>query len=98
MMPGPKCLPLLLALVTALNPWGAAWARPACQSPAELLRMEERLPAVAHAIAAGELRLLVVGSASVRGPGGSGPEAAWPVRLQALLGERFPGLAVRLDL
>jgi hypothetical protein len=36
--------------------------------------------------------VLVVGSASVLGPGTSGPAAAWPARLEALLAARYPGL------
>jgi hypothetical protein len=94
-MPGSKrLLPLLLALAWPLP----GLAGPACQAPEELLRAEEPMPAVARAITAGELRLLVVGSASILGPGSSGRQAAWPARLQALLTARHPGLSVRLDL
>jgi acyl-CoA thioesterase I len=45
-------------------------------------------------VAAGALRMVVVGSASVLGPGTSGPAAAWPARLEALLAARYPGLKI----
>lgn len=67
---------------------------PACGAPPELLEAGAPLPATARAVAAGALRIVIVGSASVLGPGTSGPAAAWPARLEALLAARFPGLKV----
>ncbi|WP_149537070.1 SGNH/GDSL hydrolase family protein [Siccirubricoccus phaeus] len=83
---------LLLLLSLCLLPHGLAAQAPACGAPAELLEPGAPLPAVARAAAAGALRVLVVGSASVLGPGTSGPAAAWPARLEAMLAARRPGL------
>lgn len=104
-MPAPWWpIPLLLALlmVTAAPPAGgqppsappapsapAATDAEACGAPAELLESGP-LPAAAAAIAQGRLRVLAVGPASVLGPGTSGPAAAWPARLEALLATRLP--------
>ncbi|MBX6376327.1 MAG: SGNH/GDSL hydrolase family protein [Acetobacteraceae bacterium] len=69
----------------------------ACGAPAELLRAQQPLGGMASGIAAGRLRILAVGSASVHGPGGSGEAAAWPNRLEALLRERLPGVRVEVQ-
>ncbi|MCO6416621.1 SGNH/GDSL hydrolase family protein [Siccirubricoccus sp. KC 17139] len=86
--------PTLLLLVLCLAPRGLEAQAPACGAPAELLEPGVPLPAVARAAAAGRLRVLVVGSASVLGPGTSGPEAAWPARLEAMLAARRPGIQI----
>ncbi len=81
----------LLALTLAAGDAGAADdATAACGAPPELLEPGAPLPATARAVAAGDLRILVAGSASVLGPGTSGPAAAWPARLEALLAARSP--------
>jgi hypothetical protein len=64
---------------------------------AEQLETTAPLPATARALRAGTLRVLVLGSASPRGPGTSGPAAAWPARLGAYLQARQPGLALSLE-
>src|SRR5690349_924034 len=89
---------LLLALLSLPAPLPARAADPslACGAPAELLEAGIALPATARAVQQGQLRILVLGSASVFGPGTSGPDAAWPQRMQVLLGRRFPGLDVQL--
>ena len=69
-----------------------------CGAPAELLEAGGvALPATARAVQEGKLRILVIGSASVFGPGSSGPQAAWPARMEALLARRFPGLATTVE-
>ena len=83
-----------LALAGPGSAGAAADADAACGAPSELLEAGAPLPATARAVGAGKLRVVVVGSASVLGPGTSGPAAAWPARLEALLGGRFPGLSV----
>lgn len=85
-----------LALVAAIaaDPGARAESAPACGAPPELLEAGAPLPATARAVAAGALRIVIVGSASVLGPGTSGPAAAWPARLESLLAARFPGLKV----
>jgi acyl-CoA thioesterase-1 len=88
---------LLLLLGVLLVPVGVTAADPtACGAPPELLEPGAPLPAVAKAATDGALRILVVGSASVLGPGTSNPAAGWPARLQALLLARRPGLKVDL--
>lgn len=65
---------------------------PACDLLSSELAMAARpLPGVARALQQGRLVVLALGSGSVTGPGASGPEAAWPARLQALLNQRYPG-------
>jgi hypothetical protein len=90
-------MPVLLVLLgLLLGPAAAAAATPLCDAPAELLEPESGLPGAARAIAGGELRVLVLGSATVLAPGGSGTGAAWPARLEALLRARYPNLRVTL--
>jgi hypothetical protein len=90
----------LLPAVLALGLAGAAVAQEgatgACGAPRELTETAEPLPLVARAIAAGRLRMLVVGSASVLGPGTSRAEATWPNRLKALLTARLPQLQIEM--
>ena len=69
---------LLLLLLLA----GPALADPRCAPPPDFLAAARPMPVTAHALEAGALRVLVLGSASVTGPGGSGPDASWPARLQ----------------
>ena len=88
-------LPGLLLLAALLIPAARAETR-ACTAPPELLEAGAPLPGTVRAVAAGSLRILVVGGVSVLGAGTSGPEAAWPARLQALLAARRPGLAVEV--
>ena len=87
-------LVLLLGLTLA---WPVAAAQgPGCGAPAEWLESPP-LRATATAIATGRLRILAVGSASVSGPGVTAPAAAWPARLEALLHERRPDLALSFE-
>lgn len=88
----------LLALLVGLSlAWPAAAALgPGCGAPAEWLDSPP-LRATATGIATGRLRILAVGSASVSGPGVTTPAAAWPARLEALLRERRPDLALTFE-
>jgi hypothetical protein len=90
-----RLLLLLGVLLVAAGPAVASVA-PACGALPELLEPGAPLPAVARAASAGALNILVVGSASVLGPGTSGPTAGWPARLQALLLARRPGLKLEM--
>ncbi|MBP0494486.1 hypothetical protein [Roseomonas indoligenes] len=85
--------PALLLLLAAGAGTGARAAP--CGAPEELIEPEP-LPAAAAAISAGNLPVLVVGSASVSGPGGSGAESAYPAQLQVLLARAFPGARVEV--
>jgi hypothetical protein len=89
-------LPILALAAATAGAWAADEV--ACGAPAELLEPGAPLPATARAVSAGGLRVVVVGSASVLGPGTSGPAAAWPARLEALLSSRYPGLKVETAL
>ncbi len=86
---------LLLGLLLACPPWARAGGM-ACDAPAELLVANAALPATARAASAGSLRILIVGSASVLGPGTSGPSAAWPARLETLIRARVPRLQLEV--
>ncbi len=68
-----------------------------CDVPAELVDSPVPLATTAQALRSGTLRVLVVGSASVLGPGGSGTDAAWPAQLAARLREARPALRVELE-
>ncbi|WP_052214343.1 SGNH/GDSL hydrolase family protein [Belnapia sp. F-4-1] len=85
---------LLLGLLLASHPARAGGM--ACDAPLDLLAANAALPATARAATGGSLRILVVGSASVLGPGTSGPSAAWPARLEALIRARVP--QIRLEM
>lgn len=93
----PAMWPALVLLAALAAPAAAArTADSACGAPAELVESNAPLPATAQALDKGRLRILVVGSASVLGPGTSGPAAAWPERLHVLLERRHPGVAVEV--
>lgn len=85
---------LLSGLLIAAAP---ARAEPvACGTPPELLEAPP-LPAVASAVSTGQLNIFATGSASVLGAGVSNESAAWPVRLEAQLRARRPGLDIRVE-
>ena len=75
----PRLLRTALLLGVLLSPAARAEAT-ACGAPPELLEAGAPLPATAQAVGAGALRILVIGGASVLGPGTSAPAAAWPAR------------------
>jgi hypothetical protein len=87
---------LLLALVLGVLPPAKARAEAGCEVSPELIEAAP-LPGTFAAIARGELRIMVVGSASTAGGGTTGPEAAWPARLQARLATRLSPVLVRLE-
>ncbi len=87
---------LALAVAVAAAAGAQVEETAACGAPPELLEAGAPLPATARAVAAGTLRIVVVGSASVLGPGTSNPAAAWPAKLEALLAARYPGLKVEM--
>jgi hypothetical protein len=92
----PAALLLILVLV-GMPPLAApARAEPACDVAPDLIEAAP-LPGSFAAIARGELRIMVVGSASTAGGGTTGPEATWPARLQARLSTRLSPVLVRLE-
>jgi hypothetical protein len=87
---------LMLAIALGLMPLGAGPARaepPACGAPPEALEAAP-MPGAFAAVARGELRIMVVGSAIT---GGASSEASsWPQRLEAILRVRLAPVAVRV--
>jgi DNA-binding transcriptional ArsR family regulator len=84
----------LLALLLATAPARAV----ACDVPPEVMSAARPLPGTARALQQGGLRILILGSGSIIGPGSSGPDSSWPARLQSLLAARFPGRSVDVAL
>ena len=86
----------LLAGLLAAVPACADDAAPACDVPAYLLTTESALPKVADALKTGRpLDILVVGSRSSTINTSDG--SAYPGRLQAVLRERLPSVAVNVS-
>ena len=86
----------LLAGLLAAVPACADDAAPACDVPAYLLTTESALPKVADALKTGHpLDILVVGSRSSTINTSDG--SAYPGRLQAVLRERLPSVAVNVS-
>jgi hypothetical protein len=86
----------LLAGLLAAVPARADDAAPACDVPAYLLTTESALPKVADALKTGHpLDILVVGSRSSTINTSDG--SAYPGRLQAVLRERLPSVAVNVS-
>lgn len=86
------CLALvagLLSMFASLIPTSAAEKGFACES-LRFLRQGYRLPVVAEAlIRRRSLTVLAIGSSSTEGVGASGPQAAYPSRLEATLSARW---------
>jgi hypothetical protein len=86
----------LLAGLLAAAPARADDAAPACDVPSYLLTTESALPKVADALKTGHpLDILVVGSRSSTINTSDG--SAYPGRLQAVLRERLPSVAVNVS-
>jgi hypothetical protein len=68
-----------------------------CAAPDELLIFDKPLKRVARRIEKGKyIRIVALGSTSTLGGGASGPEAAYPARLQALLGNAIEGAEIKV--
>lgn len=89
-------LPLLAFLALLLVP--ASARATGCDVPPEVISAARPLSATARALQSAGLRILILGSGSITGPGASGPDASWPARLQSLLAARFPGRQVDVAL
>ncbi len=92
--PAMRAAAFLLPLLLLAAPAAAQQACP--QVPEEITDAARPLPATRAALEAGTLRVLVLGSASVTGPGGSGPDNSWPARLQAILAAAHPAATVEV--
>jgi len=88
-------VPFLLALLMLVGP---AWAEnPAeCRVAENLVERIYPLPQVARAVADKQLNVLVVGAGSSLLPGHNGVGNAYPARLQFVLAEMLPGVAVKV--
>jgi hypothetical protein len=89
-------LSMLAGLLTAAAPARAEDAPASCEVPTYLLASESGLPKVADAVkSARPLDILVVGSRSSTINAAEG--SAYPARLQAMLKEKLPSVAVNLS-
>ena len=77
---------------------GPAWAEHAGRMPRgeHLIERDFALPQVTRAIAAKQLDILVVGAGSSLLPGPNGIKNAYPARLEHALGEKLPGVTVKV--
>jgi len=84
---------VLAALVLAQD--AAAQQRPRCGVPDYLLFGDTQLKRVSSAVVKQKrLRISVVGTGSSALAGPDGPPSAYPARLEAVLGQRLPGVTV----
>ncbi len=89
-------LPFLLAFLMLAGP--ALAEHPAeCRVAENLIVPNFPLPQVAHAIAAKQLDILVVGAGSSSLPGPNGAKNAYPARLQQALADKLPGVEIKID-
>jgi hypothetical protein len=86
------------AMVVVLACLSAAPAGPgdACLTAINLVHADAALPKVAAAIKAKTLNIIVAGTGSSMLPGQTGPDAAYPARLEAALRKKLPGVAVKV--
>lgn len=75
----------------------AAGSQPPCGIDAGLLQQNPPLPRVAHALAAGRLHVVVLGTGSTGGAGTSDRALSYPQRLRERLQARYPEVELRLD-
>jgi acyl-CoA thioesterase I len=64
---------------------------PLCETPGNIVRLNNTLPRVAAKLAAGQpITIVAIGSSSTAGAGASTPANSYPSRLQVFLSEQFP--------
>ena len=64
---------------------------PICETPANIVQLNNTLPRVAAKLAAGQpITIVAIGSSSTAGAGASTPANSYPSRLQVFLSEQFP--------
>ena len=77
------------ALIVTAAP--AVAQTPICETPANIVRLNNTLPRVAAKLAAGQpITIVAIGSSSTAGAGASTPANSYPSRLQVFLSEQFP--------
>jgi hypothetical protein len=86
------------ALIGIVAYVGAAPAGPgdACSVAAHLVQADAALPRVAAAIKAKSLNIVVAGTGSSTLPGHTGPDPAYPARLEAALQKKLQGVSVKV--
>ncbi len=85
----------LTAAAAALASARADNATPACQAPADIVRLAHPLARVAQHVAGSQpLKIVAIGSSSTAGAGASSPAMTYPSRLEVELRSLFPRLAV----
>lgn len=67
-----------------------------CQVPDELLTDSSPLPNTVKQLRSQRLKIVALGSSSTLGMGASGPESAYPARLEAALKAHFPAAAIQV--
>ena len=82
----------VLAYITA----APAGPGDACLVAANLVHADAALPRAAAAIKDKSLKIVVAGTGSSMLPGQSGPDASYPMRLEAALQKKLPGVAVKV--
>jgi lysophospholipase L1-like esterase len=88
-------LPFLLAFLLLAGP--ALAEHPAeCRVAENQVVANFSLPKAAHAIAAKQLNILVIGAGSSSLPGPNGAKNAYPARLQQALTDKLPGVEIKL--
>ena len=68
-----------------------------CQVPDELLTDSSPLPNTVKQLRSQRLKIVALGSSSTLGMGASGPESAYPARLEAALKAHFPAAAIQVS-
>ncbi len=90
-------LPMILAAGFLAGPPAApAQAAPPSAVPADCPRPRLALPPIPMDLRDGTLVIVALGSSSTEGAGASGPHAAYPYRLEAMLRRALPGVALRV--
>jgi lysophospholipase L1-like esterase len=86
---------LLLVFPLALSPLPAAAAGPDCAVPGEILIDDPALPLVAERLKAKQpITIVAIGGASTAGAAAAPERNAYPQRLQEVLRQRHPGVAI----
>ncbi len=81
----------------ASSPAGSA-THPLCSAPRDLIVFNVSLPGLVRSFAKHrDIEIIALGSSSTAGSGASGPQAAYPARLEAELERRFAGKDFHVD-
>jgi acyl-CoA thioesterase-1 len=82
-------------LAVSMLPFAARAQTPMCDTPLDLIRLNNPLPHLAQKLfAAAPIVVVAIGSSSTAGAGASSPAANYPSRLAIELRQRFPGRAI----